>query len=334
MTEPLLQIRDLSVSFATDEGTVRAVDGVSLDIRRGEVLGLVGESGCGKSVTAMSVLRLIPSPPGRIDAGSARFEGRDLLRMPVDELRDLRGSGISMIFQEPMTALSPLHRVGKQLVEALRLHKPLSAQAAWTMARDWLGKVGIPDPDERMFAYPFQLSGGMRQRVMIAMALMLDPALVIADEPTTALDVTIQAQIFDLMRAMRKRETALMLITHDMGVIWEMCTRVAVMYASEIVETGDLQTLFANPLHPYTEALLASIPALAGRGRRLESIRGQVPSPLRYPAGCRFCNRCKYAFDRCRADHPALETFGNAQARCFLAGERARRERKHDAAPA
>ena len=314
----LLQIENLSVQFDTDEGTVRAVDGVSLDIRRGEVLGLVGESGCGKSVTALSVLRLIPSPPGRIATGRILFHGDDLLQLPIARLRAVRGRGISMIFQEPMTALSPLHRIGAQLVETLQFHRDISREEAWRIGADWLRKVGIPDPAERMLAYPHELSGGMSQRVMIAMALMLDPELVIADEPTTALDVTIQAQVFDLMRAMRSKDTSLLLITHNMGVVWEMCTRVAVMYASEIVEVADRDDIFNRPLHPYTEALIATIPPVAGDCKRLETIPGQVPSPQAYPTGCRFRDRCRYAFTRCAAEHPPLYDIEGRLARCFL----------------
>jgi peptide/nickel transport system ATP-binding protein/oligopeptide transport system ATP-binding protein len=217
-----------------------------------------------------------------------------------------------------MTALSPLHRAGRQLVEALRFHRDIGRKEAWALGEEWLRKVGIPDPGHAMYAYPFQLSGGMRQRVMIAMALMLDPELVIADEPTTALDVTIQAQIFDLMREMKKNETSLLLITHDMGVIWEMCSRVAVMYASEIVEIGERDEIFARPLHPYTEALIASIPALADRGGELDVIEGQVPSALNYPGGCRFRERCRYAFERCGAEHPPVYDINGRRARCFL----------------
>ena len=313
----LLQMRELSVSFNTDEGQVRAVDDVSFDIRRGEVLGLVGESGCGKSVTALSILRLIPSPPGSINNGQILFRDQDILSLPVRELRTIRGKSISMVFQEPMTALSPLHRVGRQLVETLRFHQQIGSKEAWDLSREWLRKVGLPDTEKKMHAYPHQLSGGMRQRVMIAMALMLDPKLIIADEPTTALDVTIQAQVFDLMRAMRKEDTSMLLITHDMGVIWEMCDRVAVMYASEIVETGTVREIFNNPLHPYAEALIASIPSLSGRQDRLISIEGQVPSPLSYPQGCRFRDRCPYAFDKCTKQHPPLFDVNGRQARCF-----------------
>lgn len=314
----LLDIKNLSVSFKTDEGTVRAVDNVSLSINAGEVLGLVGESGCGKSVTSMSILRLIPSPPGEIDSGKISFENNDLLSIPVSKLRKIRGKDISMIFQEPTNALSPLHSVGKQLVETLKFHKNIKHKEAWEIAEDWLYKTGIPDPEKNMYSYPFQLSGGMCQRVMIAMALMLDPKLIIADEPTTALDVTIQAQVFDLMRAMKKKETSLLLITHDMGVIWEMCDRVAVMYASEIVETGTVKKIFTKSLHPYTEALLNSIPSISRKEKKLEPIPGQVPSPLNYPKGCRFQDRCKYTFDKCRKEHPQLYKINDGQARCFL----------------
>ena len=318
MPEPLLQIQDLSIAFDTDDGVVCAVDRLSMDVEQGEVLGLVGESGCGKSVTALSVLRLVPSPPGRVVSGAIRFRGEDLLALPPHRLREVRGRSISMIFQEPMTALSPLHRIGAQLVETLQFHRQIARRDAWTIGEQWLRRVGIPDPAERMFAYPHQLSGGMSQRVMIAMALMLDPALVIADEPTTALDVTIQAQVFDLMRSMRRSDTSLLLITHNMGVVWEMCTRVAVMYAAELVETGQCGDVFRAPLHPYTAALIASIPPLDRDGGRLDAIPGQVPSAQSLPRGCRFCDRCRSAFARCRAEHPPLYAIGDRRVRCFL----------------
>lgn len=317
----ILEIRDLSVSFRTDEGLVQAADHVSLSIRKGETLGLVGESGCGKSVTAMSILRLIPSPPGRIDSGEILFRGRDLLKLPIEELRGVRGKAISMIFQEPMTALSPLQRIGRQMVEALQLHSGISRKEAWALGTEWLRRVGMPNPEEQMWAWPHNLSGGMRQRVLIAMALMLEPALIIADEPTTALDVTIQAQIFDLMRRMKKEDEALLLITHDMAVIWEMCDRVAVMYASEIVETGTVKQVFRNPLHPYTRALMAAIPSEASKGQELYHIKGQVPSAINYPAGCRFRERCPIAIERCGQEHPSLDSYGDQCARCFRAGE-------------
>jgi oligopeptide/dipeptide ABC transporter ATP-binding protein len=320
-THPLLEIRNLSVDFRTDDGVARAVSDVSLTISQGEVLGLVGESGCGKSVTAMSILRLIPSPPGIVKSGSIRFHEHDLLHMPIADLRCIRGRAISVIFQEPMDALSPLHRVGDQLVEALRFHTRQSRAAAAREACEWLTRVGIPAPAERMQAYPHELSGGMRQRVMIAMAMMLHPELLIADEPTTALDVTIQAQIFELIRAMRGARTSVLLITHDMGVVWEMCTRVAVMYASELVEIGSTDEIFTQPRHPYTRALLESIPSNTAPGAVLPVIAGQVPSALNYPTGCHFRERCRYAFERCAREHPAFYRHGERMCRCFLAEE-------------
>ena len=318
LPDPLLAVEDLSVVFRTDEGLVHAVDGVSFRLFPGEVLGIVGESGCGKSVTALSTLRLIPSPPGRITGGRVHFDGKNLLGIPIRKLRRIRGNDISMVFQEPMTALSPLHRIGKQMVETLQTHRDIGRKEAWHTGADWLTRVGIADAAERMYAWPHQLSGGMRQRVMIAMALMLHPRLVIADEPTTALDVTIQAQIFELMQDMKQRDMGLILITHDMGVIWEMCTRVVVMYASEVVEQAAVGDLFGTPLHPYTEALLEAIPSLDGPRGRLQAIEGQVPSAIGYPAGCRFRDRCRYAFDRCSREHPPLYRLGTREARCFL----------------
>mgnify|MGYP006283519009 FL=1 len=315
----LLSVDNLAIEFATDEGVIRAVDGVSFAIRAGESLGLVGESGCGKSVTALGLIRLIASPPGRIVSGSVHFDGRELLQINTRDLRAVRGNEISMIFQEPLSALSPLHRIGRQLTEAIGFHHRMSKKAAREYAVSWLQKVGIPDAQSRMDAYPFQLSGGMQQRVMIAMALMLSPKLVIADEPTTALDVTTQAQIFAKIREMKENRTSLLLITHDMGVVWEMCDRVIVMYASRIVETADIETLFAAPAHPYTRGLMAAIPKLAGGRNHLTDIPGQVPSPLDYPAGCRFQDRCPDVFERCRTEDPALVACGKGhQAACFL----------------
>ena len=317
---PLLQVQDLRVTFDTEEGLLTAVDSVSFVINPGEVLGMVGESGCGKSVTALSILRLIPSPPGRIANGRILLEGANLLEMPIRKLREVRGNRISMIFQEPMTALSPLHRVGKQLVEAQRLHADIRHKEAWRIGEEWLRKVGIPEAGERMLAYPFELSGGMRQRVMIAMALMLEPKLIIADEPTTALDVTIQAQILDLMLDMKKDDTSLLLITHDMGVVWDVCDRVVVMYASRIVEEGPVRDVFSNPLHPYTQGLLKSMPVLAGEGKRLPSIDGQVPSLLHLPSGCNFAGRCPHATNKCRNEEPALSNLPNGRkSACFYA---------------
>ncbi len=319
MTLPLLRVEDLAVSFTTDEGIVRAVDHVSFDVQPGEILGMVGESGCGKSVTAMSLLRLIPQPPGKIESGRAWFGGRDLLALPVAELRKIRGAEISMIFQEPMTALSPLHRIGRQLVETQQFHRAIDTKAAWRTGVEWLKKVGIPGAEDRMYAYPYELSGGMRQRVMIAMALMLEPKLVIADEPTTALDVTIQAQILSLLKEMKGRDTSVIFITHNLGVVLEMCSRMIVMYASEIVEEGPVDNVFARPGHPYTEALLQANPALAGAVKRLTTIPGQVPSALAYPAGCRFRARCPVALDDCALRHPDVVTPSGRSVRCLLA---------------
>jgi oligopeptide/dipeptide ABC transporter ATP-binding protein len=319
--KPLLSIENLTVEFQTDNGRIRAVDHISFDIGRGEIVGLVGESGCGKSVSALSILRLVPSPPGEIVDGTITFDDRDLLTLPIRELRTIRGRAISMIFQEPMTALSPLHRIGRQLVEAIQLHHRVSYRAAHKMAQEWLGKVGIGDPAERMRAYPHELSGGMRQRVMIAMALMLEPQLIIADEPTTALDVTIQAQVFDLILEMKREDTSMLLITHDMGVVWELCSRVIVMYAGQIVEEGTIEEIYTDALHPYTRGLLATIPTPEMAGKPIPAIPGQVPSPADYPAGCRFCNRCRYAFDRCEREVPPLFYHGKRSARCFLAEE-------------
>lgn len=317
---PLLDIRNLGVVFDTDDGVLTAVDDVSFSVNPGEVVGLVGESGCGKSVTAMTALRLIPRPPGRIVSGEVWFAGKNLLTLPPADLRTVRGAGIGLIFQEPTQALSPLHRVGSQLIEAIQLHRDLPAEEAHRFAMEWLRKVGIPDPTERMRAYPFSLSGGMLQRVMIAMALMLGPSLVIADEPTTALDVTIQAQILALLKELKTPETALLLITHDLGIVWEMCDRVIVMYASRVVEQGPLEAVFRKPAHPYTRALLDSVVSLTGGDRKLVAIEGQVPSPLAYPPGCRFAPRCPHAFDRCRREQPEL--FHIAEGRvsaCYLA---------------
>ena len=317
--QTLLEVNNLSVSFDTDEGPLMAADHVSFSIGQGEVVGLVGESGCGKSVTALSLLRLIPMPPGRILSGTVLFEGHDLLRLPPSELRAIRGRRISVIFQEPMSALSPLHTIGAQLIEALQLHLDIDHQAARSRSLEWLKKVGIPDPAERLRAYPHQLSGGMLQRVMIAMALMLEPALIIADEPTTALDVTIQAQILDLLLEMKSRDTSLLLITHDLGVVWEMCDRILVMYAARIAEEGPRHELFKAPAHPYTQARLKSVISLTSGSNRLSSIDGQVPSPLAYPRGCRFADRCHFAVPRCHQELPPLfDVAPTHRSACFL----------------
>jgi len=317
--ENVLSVQDLAVEFKTDAGIVRAVDKVSFELKPGEVLGIVGESGCGKTVSAMSILRLIPCPPGRIAGGQILFKGRDLASAPIEELRKIRGAKISMIFQDPMQSLSPLHKVGKQLVEALRLHQDIDFASAWKTGEEWLSKVGIPDAAARMDCYPFELSGGMRQRVIIAMALMMQPEIVIADEPTTALDVTIQAQIFDLLHEMKSASTSVILITHDMGVIWENCDRVIVMYASQVVEQGTVRQVFENPRHPYTQGLLQSMPRVKQAGARLASIPGQVPSPANYPKGCHFADRCPHVFEKCRASKPPLfDAGGNQKSACFL----------------
>jgi oligopeptide/dipeptide ABC transporter ATP-binding protein len=320
---PLLSIDNLRVQFDTADGVVTAVDGVSLSLAPGETVGLVGESGCGKSVTAMSIVRLVPSPPGRITNGRILFAGEDLLTVPYARLRAVRGAEIGMVFQDPMTSLSPLVRIGDQLVETVRLHRAMPRAAALELAAEWLDKVGVPEARRRLRDYPHQLSGGMQQRVMIASALMLGPRLIIADEPTTALDVTIQAQVLELMRRVKGSDAALLLITHDMGVVWQMCARVAVMYAGELVETAAVADLFARPAHPYTEALLAALPATAPRGTRLAAIPGTVPSPRSFPPGCRFQPRCPYAIAACATTHPDLAPLADARrtARCLRAAD-------------
>ncbi len=308
----LLEVENLKTHFFTRDGVVRAVDGVSFTIQRGETLALVGESGCGKSVTSLSILRLIASPPGRIVEGAIRFEGRDLLALSEPDMRKVRGNEISMIFQEPMTSLNPVLTVGSQIAEALVLHRGLSRSDAMARAVEMLRLVNISEPTRRVSEYPHQMSGGMRQRVMIAMALACDPKLLIADEPTTALDVTIQAQILDLMRALKEKTgAAILLITHDLGVVAEMAQRVVVMYAGRKVEEAPVDDLFARPRHPYTRGLLKSVPRLgsAKSARQpLAEIPGMVPS-LREPMiGCAFAMRCAHATDRCRAEAPPLET--------------------------
>ena len=296
---PVLSIEALRVSFDTAQGELRAVDGVSLALRRGETLGLVGESGCGKSVTAMSVLRLVPSPPGRLVSGSIRYRGRDLATLPLPELRRIRGGAIGMVFQDPMSALSPLRRVGPQLVEAVRLHQRVPRAEALRRAREALARCGIPNPDRCLREFPFRLSGGMQQRVMIAAALLSEPELVIADEPTTALDVTVQAQVLELLKTVRGPDTALLLISHDMAVVRSVCERIAVMYAGRIVEEGPADEVFSRPRHPYTAALLTAMPSRHAPGERLPAIPGSLPSPLALPAGCRFAPRCPRAQPEC-----------------------------------
>ena len=313
----MLSVRDLTVQFDTDDGRLQAATHVSFDVATGGTLGLVGESGCGKSVSAMSIPRLIPQPPGHIVSGEILLDGIDLLKLPIAEMRKVRGRDIGVIFQEPMTALSPLHRIGDQLAEVVELHEHVSKHDLYARCLDWLKKVGIPDAEKRMEAFPFELSGGMRQRVMIAMALIMQPKLIIADEPTTALDVTIQAQILDLLKGIKAKDSSLLLITHDMGVIWEMCDEMVVMYASRVVESGPVKELFKEPRHPYTEGLLKSIPGLAGHTERLPHIPGQVPSLMHLPKGCSFADRCPYATARCREEQPELKTEGTRRLACF-----------------
>ena len=307
-----MEIKRLKTYFYTEDGVARAVDNVSLFVNRGETLGIVGESGCGKSVTALSIMRLIPDPPGRIVSGEIRYAGYGDLRTLSDpEIRNIRGNQISMIFQEPMTSLNPVFRIGDQIAETVRIHKDISRRDAQDRAVEMLTQVGIPSPDKRVRDYPHQLSGGMRQRAMIAMALSCDPSLMLADEPTTALDVTIQAQVLDLMRKLREESgTAIILITHNMGVTAETADRVCVMYAGVVVETADVLTLFAEPLHPYTKGLLSSIPRADRRMKRkarLTTIPGLVPSLLNLSTGCRFANRCSQVHDPCRKAEPPLK---------------------------
>ena len=307
--DTLLRVCGLGTVFHTADGLVQAVDGVSFRIDRGRTFALVGESGCGKSVTAFSILRLVPSPPGEIIAGRVELEGRNLLDLPGDQMRSVRGGRIGMIFQEPMTSLNPVLTCGSQIVEAICLHSNHSTGRAKKLAIEMLAKVGIPDPAQRFSEYPHQLSGGMRQRVMIAMALSCGPQLLIADEPTTALDVTIQAQILDLLRELRRQSgLSLMLITHDLAVVAEMADAVGVMYASKIVELTAVTDLFTQPLHPYTHGLFRSLPRLGVRKARLEAIGGNVPNPLAFPTGCKFHPRCPIGrtLRRCRSDQPPL----------------------------
>ena len=322
MNRALLDMRNLHVEFKTDEGVARAVHGVDLQIGPEETLGLVGESGSGKSVTALTIMRLIPQPPGKVVSGEILLEGRDLLNLSEREMRRIRGRDISMIFQEPMTSLNPVYRVGTQISDVIRLHQHVRHHEAMDRALQMLRKVGIADPERRVTEYPHQMSGGMRQRIMIAMALACNPKLMIADEPTTALDVTIQAQILDLMQALKEEMgTSILLITHDLGVIAEMAQRVAVMYAGTIMEYAAVNDLFAAPLHPYTQGLLNSIPKMDQRlssGKMLHAIPGTVPSLLDLPAGCTFQDRCDFVFDRCRIEAPSLVGIGSGHfLRCW-----------------
>ena len=315
MEQQLIELRNLQTQFFTDDGLVRAVDGVSYALEKGETLGVVGESGCGKSVTALSILRLIPDPPGKIVAGEILFEGVNLLDFSPAEMRRIRGNDISMIFQEPMTSLNPVFTIGNQIAEAVRLHQGLSKKDALDKAIEMLTLVGIPVPERRVHEYPHQLSGGMRQRAMIAMALSCNPKVLIADEPTTALDVTIEAQILDLMRNLQHElGTAIIMITHDLGVVAEIARKVVVMYAGKIVEQAPVERLFAEPNHPYTQGLLQSLPRVDEAGRtakhRLQEIPGIVPSLMNLPPGCKFASRCPKAMAICEEQEPTLEQIG------------------------
>ncbi|MBT3277963.1 MAG: ABC transporter ATP-binding protein [Phycisphaerales bacterium] len=309
-SQPLLVVKNLRTYFKTDDGLAKAVDGQSFCIYPGETFALVGESGCGKSVTSFSIMGLVPQPPGEIVGGEIKLDGKELLTLSEREMRKVRGGRISMIFQEPMTSLNPVFTCGNQIVEAIRLHRKLSKAEAKALAIDMLDKVGIVNPAQRYHSFPHQLSGGMRQRVMIAMALSCDPELLIADEPTTALDVTIQAQILDLLTELQSgSDLGMLLITHDLAVVAEVAHRVAVMYASKIVEHADVNTLFAKPQHPYTRGLLRSIPKLGERSTKLETIPGNVPNPLNFPTGCKFHPRCELGCnkERCQAQEPPLK---------------------------
>ncbi len=327
--ETVLDVKGLQTVFFTNSGLFKAVDDVSFSVRRGETLAIVGESGCGKSVTALSVMRLVPDPPGRIVGGSIVLEGTDLLGLDEAEIRQIRGNRISMIFQEPMTSLNPVMRIGDQITEAVRLHRPMTRKEAWDQAVEMLRLVRIPVPERRALEYPHQLSGGMRQRAMIAMALACRPALLIADEPTTALDVTIQAQILALILELQQElGMGLVLITHDLGVVAQTAQRVIVMYAGRKVEEADVEALFAHPMHPYTRGLMASIPTVLSPGAkadaRLVEIPGMVPSLTRLPKGCAFAPRCGMAIARCREEYPPLQAWGeNHLAACWRAAETA-----------
>jgi oligopeptide/dipeptide ABC transporter ATP-binding protein len=308
--ENLLSVENLSVSFFTEDGIAKAVQGVSFAIKQGKTFALVGESGCGKSVTALSIMRLIPTPPGNIDQGKIVLKGRDLLTVNEKQMRAIRGNKIAMIFQEPMTSLNPVFTIGDQIVEAITLHQHKSDEQAWIDAVEVLRKVGIADPERRVSEYPHQMSGGMRQRVMIAMAVSCKPGLLIADEPTTALDVTIQAQILDLLDQLQAKDgMSILLITHDLGVVAERADDVAVMYASKIAEMSGAEELFAEPLHPYTQGLMKSLPRLGGQEKRLYTIPGTVPNPLEFPSGCKFHPRCPVGCNdkRCQTVEPELK---------------------------
>lgn len=317
----ILEVNDLETTFFTDDGNISAVDHISFSIREGEILAIVGESGCGKSVTSLSIMGLVPNPPGKITSGEILLEGRDLTKLSEKEMRRIRGNDVAMIFQEPMTSLNPLFTIGNQLIEAISIHnKKWSKKETTKKAIEIMKLVGLPRAEELIKEYPHQLSGGMRQRVMIAMALVCDPKLLIADEPTTALDVTIQAQILKLMKDLNKRlQTAILLITHDLGVVAETCERVIVMYAGQIVEQAPVQEIFKNPQHPYTKGLIQSVPDMRFKKDSLYSIPGNVPKPGTIKVGCRFAPRCEFAHERCTMENPELYAASTEhEARCFL----------------
>lgn len=320
MTETILNINELRTHFFTDDGEIPAVDGVSLHINKGEIVGIVGESGCGKSVTSLSIMQLVPDPPGKIVSGSIDFKGENLVNVNNKRMKKIRGKEIAMIFQEPMTSLNPLFTIGNQLRESIRIHEKVSKKDAHQKSINLLKLVGLPRAEEVINEYPHQLSGGMRQRVMIAIAMACEPELLIADEPTTALDVTIQAQILDLMRKLNAdKNTAILLITHDLGVVAEMCDRVIVMYAGQVVEEGTVRDVLKNPEHPYTKGLIRSLPRLDEKNQKLYSIKGTVPRPKMGRTGCRFAPRCEFVFGRCVKENPELYPLENNRlSRCFL----------------
>ena len=316
----ILEIKNLHTYFYTDSGVIKSVDGVDIELREGSTLGIVGESGSGKSVTALSVMGLLMGTTGKVADGEILFEGRDLTKLNDEERRKMRGEKISMIFQEPMTSLNPVMKIGDQITECILMHNSISKQEAWDRAVEMLKLTGVPRVERMMKEYPFQLSGGQRQRVMIAMALVCKPKILIADEPTTALDVTIQAQILDLMENLKQKTgTSILFITHDLGVVAEICDDVVVMYSGRVVEKGDVRSIFANPSHPYTKGLLASIPKLGACAEELESIPGNVPNPKYMPQGCKFAPRCSCAFDKCREEEPGFyDVGGGHMSRCWL----------------
>ena len=316
----ILEIKNLHTYFYTDSGVIKSVDGVDIELREGTTLGIVGESGSGKSVTALSVMGLLMGTTGKVAEGEILFEGRDLTKLDDEERRKMRGEKISMIFQEPMTSLNPVMKIGDQITECILMHNNISKQEAWDKAVEMLKLTGVPRVERMMKEYPFQLSGGQRQRVMIAMALVCKPKILIADEPTTALDVTIQAQILDLMENLKQKTgTSILFITHDLGVVAEVCDDVVVMYSGRVVEKGDVRSIFASPSHPYTKGLLASIPKLGECAEELESIPGNVPNPKYMPQGCKFAPRCSCAFDKCREEEPGFYDVGEVHmSRCWL----------------